>query len=90
MAEIGESYLGVIAIFYILPGITNGIQGYFRGIQKMKITLISTCIQITLRVLAVYSLTPLYGMNGAAYACAIGWSVMIVYQMIMVWKYQKK
>lgn len=88
MAEIGEDYLRVMAIFYILPGITNGIQGYFRGIQKMKITLISTCIQITLRVMAVYSLTPLCGMNGAAYACAIGWSVMIVYQIIMVRKYR--
>lgn len=85
MADIGEEYLKVMAVFYILPGITNGIQGYFRGIQKMKITLISTCIQITLRVIAVYLLMPVCGMNGAAYACAIGWSVMIVYQLIMVY-----
>lgn len=81
MVEIGEKYLKVMAVFYILPGITNGIQGYFRGVQKMKITLVSTCIQITLRVVAVYCLTPICGMNGAAYACAIGWSVMILYQI---------
>ena len=81
MTGIGEKYLKVMAIFYILPGITNGIQGYFRGVQKMKITLVSTCIQITLRVVAVYCLTPVCGMNGAAYACAIGWSVMILYQI---------
>ena len=89
MAEIGEDYLRVMAIFYILPGITNGIQGYFRGVQKMNITLISTCIQITLRVIAVYLLTPLCGMNGAAYACAIGWSVMIIYQIIMLQRYRR-
>lgn len=81
MVEIGEKYLKVMAVFYILPGITNGIQGYFRGVQKMKITLVSTCIQITLRVVAVYCLTPICGMNGVAYACAIGWSVMILYQI---------
>lgn len=83
MEEIGADYLKCIAIFYILPGITNGIQGYFRGIQKMKITLISTCIQIALRTIFVYILVPRTGMNGAAYACAIGWSIMILYQICM-------
>ena len=87
MEKIGADYLKCIAIFYILPGITNGVQGYFRGIQKMKVTLIATCIQITLRTLFVYVLIPKTGMNGAAYACAIGWSVMILYQVCTYRKY---
>lgn len=87
MAELGEGYLKCMAIFYIMPGITNGIQGYFRGIQKMKITLISTCIQITLRTIFVYILVPHVGINGAAYSCAIGWSIMILYQ---IYTYRKE
>ena len=90
MAEIGEDYLKVMAIFYIWPAVTNGIQGYFRGIQKMKITLISTCIQISLRTIFVYTLVPKIGMNGAAYACAIGWTVMIGYQIVVYRKYGGK
>ncbi len=89
MADIGANYLRCIAIFYILPGVTNGIQGYFRGIQKMKITLISTCIQISLRTIFVYTLVPHIGMNGAAYACAIGWSVMILYQIYIYRKMKR-
>ena len=65
-----------------MPAVTNGIQGFFRGIQRMKVTFAATCIQITLRVIFVYLLLPEVGMNGAAYACAIGWAVMIGYQIV--------
>ena len=37
----GVSYLHLIAAMYLLPAATNGIQGYFRGIGDLKITLIS-------------------------------------------------
>ena len=82
MTEIGADYLRVMAAFYIMPAVTNGIQGFFRGIQRMKVTFAATCIQITLRVIFVYLLLPEVGMNGAAYACAIGWAVMIGYQIV--------
>lgn len=37
---------------YLLPALTNGIQGFFRGIGDLKITLISSFINMALRVLA--------------------------------------
>lgn len=85
---IGSSYLSIMAVFYLLPAFTNGMQGYFRGMGKMKITLIATTIQTSLRVLFVYLLTPHFGILGVAYACAIGWSIMLLYEFAMYVKIQ--
>lgn len=75
---LGSSYLGIMAFFYIFPGFTNGIQGYFRGKKHMKMTLLGTFIQTSLRVVFVYLLTPKMGLSGVAFACAVGWSVMLL------------
>lgn len=72
MVSMGVDYLTLMAFFYILPGITNGIQGYFRGMGEMKTTLVATFIQISIRALVVAVLVPRVGLNGAAWACAIG------------------
>lgn len=77
----GCQYLSLMAVFYIFPGFTNGMQGYFRGMGQMKMTLLSTIIQISLRVLFVYLLVPMMGIRGVAYACAIGWGVMLLVQI---------
>ena len=79
MVSMGVDYLTLMAFFYILPGITNGIQGYFRGMGEMKTTLVATFIQISIRALVVAVLVPHVGLNGAAWACAIGWSAMLCY-----------
>ena len=79
MIDMGVSYLSLMALFYILPGMTNGIQGFFRGMGEMKTTLVATFIQISIRALVVYLLVPRVGLSGAAWACAIGWSCMLVY-----------
>lgn len=79
MVSMGVDYLTLMAFFYILPGITNGIQGYFRGMGEMKTTLVATFIQISIRALVVAVLVPRVGLKGAAWACAIGWSAMLCY-----------
>lgn len=79
MVSMGVDYLTLMAFFYILPGLTNGIQGYFRGMGEMKTTLIATFIQIFVRALVVWLLVPRIGLNGAAWACAAGWCLMLVY-----------
>lgn len=79
MLEMGVSYLSVMAFFYVLPGLTNGMQGYFRGMGEMKTTFVATCIQISIRTLVVYGVVPCVGITGAAYACAIGWLCMLVF-----------
>ena len=79
MIGMGVDYLTLMAFFYILPGLTNGIQGYFRGMGEMTTTLIATFIQISVRALVVWLLVPRIGLNGAAWACAAGWCLMLVY-----------
>ena len=78
---LGSSYLGLMALFYIFPAFTNGIQGFFRGMGNMSITLLGTFVQTSLRVVFVYLLAPVMGMQGVAYACAVGWSVMLLVEI---------
>ncbi len=78
MVPIGVEYLSLMAFFYLMPAFTNGIQGFFRGMGNMSITLISTIIQISVRVIFVWLLVPVMGMKGVAFACLIGWACMLL------------
>ena len=82
MVQMGVDYLTWMAFFYLLPGLTNGIQGYFRGMGEMKTTLVATAIQISVRTVVVYLLVPNMGLTAAAWACAIGWCCMLVYAFV--------
>lgn len=78
---IGAKYLLLMSFFYLWPGMTNGVQGFFRGIGKLKITLLGTFIQTSVRVVTTYLLAPSMGIAGIAYACVIGWSLMLVVEI---------
>lgn len=77
----GREYLFLMACFYILPCITNGLQGFFRGMGDMKITLVSTSVQMLGRVVFSYLLAPRYGIPGVAFACFGGWLLMLLYEV---------
>ena len=47
----------------------------------MSITLLGTFTQTSLRVIFVYLLAPRIGIQGVAYACAVGWSVMLMVEI---------
>ena len=81
IVALGSGYLGFMALFYLFPGFTNGFQGYFRGRKCMKMTLLGTFIQTSLRVVFVYILTPHMGLNGVAVACAIGWTMLLLVEI---------
>ncbi len=75
---IGSQYLGTMAFFYIYPGFTNGFQGFYRGMGMMKMTLLGTFIQTSIRVICTWILAPRVGIYGVAFACAAGWSMMLL------------
>lgn len=81
VVHLGVIYLESMAFFYILPGLTNGLQGYFRGMGDLKITLISTFLQILTRVIFSYILAQRYGIAGIAFSCLAGWIVMLFYEV---------
>ena len=80
----GVSYLGWMSLFYFFPAMTNGVQGFFRGMGRMKMTLYGTITQISFRVLFVYLLAPSLGVTGVAFASAIGWSFMLLLEIPFV------
>ena len=89
VVELGVTYLEMMAFFYLLPSWTNGIQGYFRGMGDLKITLRSTFIQIVGRVVFTYILAPKYGIVGVALACLAGWIIMLAYEVPLCIKHRK-
>lgn len=74
-------YISVMAFFYWLPGMTNAFQGFFRGNGKMNITLLGTLTQISFRVLFTCLLVPKTGITGVAFACILGWIMMLVLEI---------
>lgn len=77
--QAGVTYFNLIGFCYWLPCITNGMQGYLRGIGAMKTSLAATLTQISFRVAATLLLVPRMGISGVALACVIGWSAMSVW-----------
>lgn len=81
VVQMGTEYLTWMALFYLWPAMTNGVQGFFRGMGKLKITLLGTSIQTGIRVLFTYLLAPKLGIVGIAFACMAGWSVMLLVEV---------
>ena len=90
MVRLGVSYLSIKAFTIIFPCVTNAMQGFMRGMSNMTITLISTILQISIRTLFVYILVPKIGITGEAYACAIGWTAMILFEYSYYFLQRKK
>ena len=81
VVECGAEYLSYMAFFYILPSLTNGFQGFYRGMGKMKTTVLGTFIQTTVRTLFTYILAPAVGIKGIAFSCAFGWTLMLLFEI---------
>lgn len=81
IVESGVRYFDIIGFCYWLPCLTNGMQGYFRGIGRMTVTLFGTLTQICVRVLATLLLVPVMGIPGVGLACVLGWSAMLSWQV---------
>ena len=77
----GSRYLGLMAFFYLFPAFTNGFQGFYRGMGKMYTTILGTAIQIGFRTIGTYILAPQMGIVGIAYACVVGWTLMLLFEV---------
>jgi putative MATE family efflux protein len=86
----GVQYLRLMSLFYIISGIGNAFQGFFRGIGRINITFFATFIQIVIRVILSYMLAPRIGLAGVALAVGIGWLSLPFYQGTMYYRYRKE
>lgn len=80
VVALGVQYLHLIALMYLLPALTNGIQGYFRGIGDLKVTLWSSFVNMGVRVLAAIPLVFIckLGMAALPFAYLFGWAAMLL------------
>ena len=87
----GVTYLHLISIMYLLPALTNGIQGYFRGIGDLKITLISSFVNMGVRVLAALPLVFIFGLGIEAlpFSYLAGWVGMLIAEVPLLVKTYK-
>jgi len=81
VTRLGSTYLGYMAIFYLWPAMTNGMQGFYRGMGKMYTTMAGTFLQASIRTVCTYLLAPRLGITGIAFSCAIGWTVMLLFEV---------
>lgn len=90
---LGMEYLHLIALMYLLPAATNGIQGYFRGIGDLKVTLYSSFINMAVRVVAAlpFIFVLKLGMTALPYAYMCGWFEMLLAEVpLLVRKWKEK
>lgn len=89
--RLGTSYLQLIAFMYFMPSATNIIQGYFRGLGDLKVTLISTILNMSARFLSAWVMIHILhgGFDRLAWANFAGWIAMLAFQIPMItmrWK----
>lgn len=71
--QIGMTYLKTEGSFYIGIGCLFLLYGYYRGVGKMKMSLILTIVSLGTRVVLAYILAPLFGVEMIWWAIVIGW-----------------
>ena len=89
----GVIYLHLIAVMYILPAVTNAIQGFFRGIGDLKVTLISIFSNMAVRVISAAPMILLwkFGFEALPYSYLAGWGAMLLVETpLMIRIYRKK
>lgn len=84
----GEQYLRLIALMYIVPAVTNGVQGYFRGMGDLKVTLWSSLFNMGARVVACVLLVFVckMGITALPWAYLTGWAAMMLYELPFLWR----
>ena len=88
----GVVYLHLIAVMYILPAITNAIQGFFRGIGDLKVTLLSSFTNMGVRVIAAAPMILLwnFGIEALPYSYLAGWIAMMIVEIPLLVKIYRK
>ena len=74
----GVRYLHAICPFYLLPAMGDTMQGFFRGIGKLNVSLYGTIFQISVRVGLTWLLAPTLGLASVGVATGAGWCLFLL------------
>ncbi len=88
----GTVYLRLIAAMYLVPAFTNALQGYFRGMGELKVTLISSAANMSTRVLSALVLVFVMKreLEAIPWSYMCGWIVMMATEVPRLVKSIKK
>lgn len=73
--RIGAEYLRIEGACYCGIGILFLLYGYFRAVERPKISLLLTIISLGTRVALAYACAPLFGVGAIWWAIPIGWAL---------------
>ena len=73
--HIGDGYLRVEGACYCGIGILFLLYGYFRAVEKPKVSLLLTIISLGTRVVLAYAFAPVFGVGAIWWAIPIGWAL---------------
>ena len=82
--EIGAGYLRIEGACYCGIGILFLLYGYFRAVERPKISLLLTIISLGTRVLLAYAFAPMLGVGAIWWAIPIGWVLADVTGAVLV------
>ncbi len=74
----GARYTGTMSMIYLFAFLGEVIQGFFRAIGRLRLTMIASFLQIVMRVLLSYFLVPLLGIYGICLAVSSGWVLLVL------------
>ena len=83
VVDLGVRFLRTISLFYLMPAATNGIQGFFRGMGDLKVTLNSSMLNMGGRVAAaaLFVLVLKMDIEALPFSYAVGWLLMLLYEL---------
>lgn len=74
----GGLYVRTMAFLYLSAFLGEVIQGFFRGIGRLRLTMVASLLQVVLRVVLSALLIPLWGIRGICAAVATGWILLVL------------
>lgn len=88
---LGVRFLRTVSLLYLMPAATNGIQGFFRGIGQLPVTLHSSLLNMAARVAAaaLFVLALRLDIEALPASYAVGWLAMLVYEVPLLVRYWK-
>ena len=70
----GINYLKFIGYFFVFIGLKAITDGVLRGAGDMTVFTISNLLNLSIRVLVAFKLTPIWGVDAVWYAIPMGWA----------------
>ena len=88
--RLGTRYLRLMGLFYLMPGLTNGLQGYMRALGRLKLTMYVTYAQMFTRAAFTFLLIGRMGLDAVPLACVAGWTLMTAWEGGLMYAWRKR